>query len=275
MIPLLVLGAALLHAGWNTVAKKSGDPLVTLWLVILTGGAVGVLALPFVSFPAQAAVPYLLASPILHLFYYLCLSAAYRAGPLSFVYPIARGLGPCVVAAGGYALAGELLSTLQFAGLALASGGIVSLAQSGRSLDTGRRALLAAVATGLIIGSYTYVDGRGVQLSDHPFDYIAWAFVVDAIPLTVAIVVLRWGRLRASLHHRIRSGIIGGVMATTAYIIVLWAMSQTVMASVAALRETSVVFATLLGAFKLREPLGFRRLVAAATVASGLILLHS
>lgn len=263
-----------MHAGWNTVTKQSRDPLITLWLVILTGGFVGCLLTPFVSFPAPAAHPYLAASLVFHLVYYLCLTAAYRAGPLSLVYPIARGIGPCVVGIGGYLLAGEHLRPIQVAGLAAASIGIISLARSGRTVDSGMRAILAACATGVVIGCYTFVDGQGVRHVKDPFDYIVWAFVLDALPLTVATLVLRRKEIRSALRGKVSHGIAGGLMATLAYTIVLWAMSQTVMASVAALRETSVVFAAVIGAVKLKESFGMRRVLSAAAVAGGLVILH-
>jgi len=271
----LVLFAALLHASWNAIAKSSADPLFTMWLVILTGGVIGGLGTLFADFPHRDAWPYLAASIVLHIGYQLFLSFAYRLGDLSQVYPIARGLGPCVVAGLAALFGSETPTAVQVLGLAMASGAIVSLAFVGAPLKrVAPGAVAAAVATGLLIGGYTFIDGQGVRLAGDPINFITWSFFLHAFPITIALLVLRGGHVRALLRSRVGPGLAGGVMATVAYGIVMWALARGGMANVAALRETGVIFAALIGTRLLGEPLGRRRIVAAAGVAIGLILLE-
>lgn len=275
-IAALVLFSAILHASWNAIAKSSGDALLTMWLVTLTGSAIGGLGALFVDFPHRDAWPYLAASVGLHIGYQLFLAFAYRLGDLSQVYPIARGLGPCMVAVLAAGFGGEIPTAVQTVGLAMASGAIVSLASVGAPpARVARGAVAAAVATGLLIGGYTFIDGQGVRLSGDPFDFIAWSFFLHAFPITIAILALRAGRVVAFLRTRGGSGLAGGAMATLAYGIVLWALARGGMAQVAALRETGVIFAALIGTRLLGEPLGGRRVLAAVGVAIGVVLLES
>jgi drug/metabolite transporter (DMT)-like permease len=275
LVIVLVLLAAALHAAWNAVTKRSADPLLAIWLVTGTGGLFAATLTPFVGFPGPAARPYLAASVILHLAYQLFLVWAYQRGDLSQVYPVARGTAPCVVAVLAAAFAGEALGGLQIVGLALASGSIVSLVgvrHGARRMPA--QALGAACVTGTLIGVYTYVDAQGTRLSASPFDYIAWNLCLDAVPITLAAVWLRRGRLRAFVRSELAYGIGGGLMATLAWGIVLFAMSKRPMAGVAALRETSVIFAALIGTRLLHEPFGGQRVAAALGLTLGILLLE-
>ncbi|MGH0035780.1 MAG: EamA family transporter [Myxococcota bacterium] len=283
-VALLVLLAAFLHASWNAITKAGRDPLLTLWVVTGTGGVLASVAIFFVDFPARAAWPYLAGSIVLHLVYQLFLVTAYRLGDLSQVYPIARGLSPCVVAALAAIFIGELPVGLQLVGLLMVSLGIASLAggargrgaaASGSGAGRARWALAASVVTGLLIGAYTFVDGQGVRLSEQPFDFIAWGFFLDALPITLVAVCLRRRDLGRFFREEGARAAGGGVMATLAYAIVLWALSQGGMAQISALRETSVIVAAVIGTRVLREPFGARRVLAAAVVAIGVVLLQS
>jgi len=275
-VAALVLLAAILHASWNAIAKSSGDPLLSVWLVTLTCSAVGGLGALFTDFPQREAWPYLAASVLLHIAYQLSLAFAYRLGDLSQVYPIARGLSPCVVAALAAAFGGEIPTSVQVLGLLMVSCAIVSLTFAGPSrAKVVRGAVAAAVATGLLIGGYTFIDGQGVRLAGDPFDFIAWSFLLHAFPITVAVLALRGAQVMPFLRTRARSGLAGGMMAAVAYGIVLWALARSEMANVAALRETGVIFAALIGTRLLGEPLGGRRVVAAVGVAVGVVLLES
>jgi drug/metabolite transporter (DMT)-like permease len=274
LVVALVLLAALLHATWNALTKRSSDPLLAIWLMALSSGLGALVLAPLASFPRPEAWPFLAASLLLHLAYMLFLVTAYRLGDLSQVYPIARGLGPCVVALLGAGFGGEPLSALQSMGLALASLSIASLAFARRVALPGTRALLPALVTGLLIGSYTFVDAQGVRTCDSPFDFIMWSIFLDAVPMSVVALVWRRGRIAAFLRRDGRHGVAGGIMAVSAYGIVLWAMDSTPMASVAALRETSVVFAAWIGTRVLGEPFGGARVLAACGVAAGVVLLQ-
>jgi len=275
LVIALVLLAAVLHASWNAVTKRSSDPLLAMWLVTLSAGLAVLVLAPFASFPRQEAWPYLAASWVLHLAYQLFLVSAYRLGDLSQVYPIARGLGPCVVAALAAGFGGEAISGLQSAGLALTSASLASLAFAGRGHSPlATRAVAVAAVTGLLIGSYTFIDAQGVRACERPLDFIVWSIFLDALPITAVVLVRRRGRLQAFLRSDGRNGVMAGILAVVAYGIVLWAMATTPMASVAALRETSVIFAAWIGTRLFGEPFGGLRLLAAAGVAAGVVLLQ-
>lgn len=277
LVTSLVLVAAIMHAGWNALTKSSGDRTVTLALVLGTSALIGAIACFFVPLPARAAWGYLAVSMVFHTLYQIFLLKAYRFGDLSHVYPIARGLAPVLVAILAALFAGEVPSSVQALGIAAASVSIASLALEPRTLGPGvSRSVIAALATAVMIGTYTFLDGQGVRRAGTSFSYIAWNMWMTSVPMCAFVLLRRRERLIATLGRAEGlKGIGGGAAAALAYGIVLWAMDHGAMASVAALRETSVVFAALIGTLVLGEAFGARRIVAAAGVALGVILLRS
>ncbi|MDH3473133.1 MAG: EamA family transporter [Rhodospirillales bacterium] len=274
-VALLVLLAALLHAGWNALVKAGEDRLLTMALVIGVGAAGAALALPFVAPPAPASWPFLLLSAAIHIGYFFFLLQAYRVGDLSHVYPVARGAAPLLVAAGAALFAGESLSLGQLAGLILASLAIASFAFEGGWSGLREPGPFAfALAVALFISAYTVSDGLGVRASGSPAGFIAWLFVIDGFPLLLYALVVRRGRVGPYLRGHWRNGVIGGVMCAAAYALVIWALASSAMAFVSALRETSVVFAVLIGWLLLGESFGARRLAAAALVAAGIVVMN-
>jgi drug/metabolite transporter (DMT)-like permease len=274
LVTALVLGSALLHASWNAIIKSSRD--VMLDTALVAAGA-GVLALPLsasVPLPASASWPYLGASAVIHVAYFSTLVAAYRVGDLGHAYPLMRGTAPLLVALFGVALLGEHPGAAMWLGIVLISAGILSLGllQPGRAH---RGATLWALANAAIIASYTLVDGAGARLSGTPAGYVASLFWLQGLLFVALVAGLR---KRAALDYAGRNwqrGLGGGLCLISAYGIVLWAMTQAPVAAVAALRETSVIFAALLGSIFLKEPFGRQRLIAACTVALGIIALRN
>ncbi|MDX1433729.1 MAG: EamA family transporter [Gammaproteobacteria bacterium] len=271
----LVLLAALLHAAWNATVKVGGDRLAVLAIANATGFVICLSALPFLPLPAAASWPFLIASALLHTGYYFFLVRAYEVGDLSHVYPLARGLSPLLVVAVAAIAAGELLPPLALAGVALAALGIASLAfESGPPWRHARRPLFYACATAAFIAAYTVADGMGVRRAGNALAYIAWLGVLDGLPIMLAAWYRRRRVLVATLGASWRKGCATGVLQLAAYGLVIWAMGQGTMAAVSALRETSVIFAALIGAFVLRERFGGVRIAAAVIVACGLILMR-
>ena len=267
----LVLAAALLHAVWNAIVKRSSDPLLGQWLVIAMG-AVLCAPLAFVApLPAPESWPWLAAAVSIHTVYYLSLAESYRIGDLSQVYPLARGSAPPLVALAAFLLVDEPLSTGGLAGVGLVSIGVISLASGRGALD---RAVPLALGVGVLIGGYSVVDGIGVRRAGSPFAYIVWLEVLCAIPITLVVLVRRRGRIAAYLRSEGAAGASGGVIATLAYAGVLYAYSRAPLAEVSALRETSVIFASVIGAFVLHESFGARRITAAMLVACGIAALN-
>jgi drug/metabolite transporter (DMT)-like permease len=273
-VAALVLLAALMHAGWNTAVKTGADRLLTFALVALSAGLTSLLILPFVAAPAPAAWPFMLASVALHGGYKFFLLQAYRVGDLSHVYPLARGTAPLIVAALSGAVAGERLAGWELAGVVTISVGVISIALGrGRPSRRDIAPVLFAVGTGVFIASYTMVDGMGVRQAGSRLGYITWLHFLDAFPITLAALYFRGRAAPAALRAEWKRGVAGGLFNLGAYGLVIWALSLGAMAPVAALRETGVIFAAVIGTVFLSESFGLRRVVAACIIASGIVLL--
>ncbi len=273
LVTALVLGAALLHASWNAIIKSSRD--VVLDTALVAAGA-SLLSLPLIGampIPASASWPFLAASISIHVGYFATLARAYREGDLGHAYPLMRGTAPLLVALFGAALLNERPSAIMWLGIAMISGGIVSigLLQKGR---VQRDATLWALTNAVIIASYTLVDGAGVRVSTTAPGYVAWLLLLQGLIFVGLVVVLRrQAALQYALRHW-RRGLGGGLFLIASYSIVLWAMIRAPVAAVAALRETSVIFAAMLGSIFLKEPFGRQRLIGACAVALGVMALR-
>lgn len=270
-----VLAAAALHASWNALVKRSGDPFAVLALTVGLPALAILPLLPLVPAPAPSSWPYICGSVLAHWIYFACLLGAYRYGDLSQVYPIARGTAPLIVALGAWTLAGEALGGLEAAGVAVLSAGILSLAWRRGARPAGETlGILLALATALAIAAYSLLDGIGVRRSGSALGYILWLFWLFDAPFLGFALWRRRGRWRRSFGPSLKPGLGGAVTSSLAYGIVIWAMSLGPMAHVVALRETGVVMAAAIGTFLLGEPFGRRRVLAAAVVAAGAALLQ-
>ncbi|MDR9837674.1 EamA family transporter [Herbaspirillum huttiense] len=270
----LVLAAALLHASWNALLKSSHDRLASLSLMTLGAGLGAIPLVLWRPWPQAESWFYILLSGLLHTGYNLFLIRAYRIGDFGQSYPIARGSSPLLVALGAAVFAGEQLGIYTVIGIALVSLGIVSLA----NLRAMRRrehlsGPLAALATGAFIAAYTITDGIGARLAGDAIAYAGWLFVADSIPLAL-LYQYKHGRSPVVLSHKDTwIGLAGGVMSLLAYGIVIWAVTLAPMGMVSALRETSVLFALLIGTLFLGEKLTLRRVLSCAVIAAGAIVL--
>lgn len=265
-----VLLSAALHASWNAVVKSDPDRSLSLGVMMGAGAVMALPVLAVVGLPPAAAWPYLAGTTLVHLVYCALLLRAYASGDLGTVYPIARGLGPLLVAVGG-SLAGERLLARDWLGVGLVSAGIFGLASRGAVRPA---AVGWALGTGVAIGTYTTIDGLGARAAGDPLLYVAWLHLLFG-PWIALAVGLRRGRaaLPWLRRHGARSAL-GGVVATVGYGLAVWAFSRAGLAHMAALREVSVLFAAVIGAVWLGEGWGWRRLAAAATIVAGLLLLN-
>jgi len=273
---MAVLAAAACHAGWNALLKLNVAPVVATVLVAVAAGLLVLPLLPITPLPAAAAWPYIVASAIIHVAYFVALAEAYRWGDLSQVYPIARGTAPLLTAALASLWLNEALGSNGWAGVIVLAAGILLLTVKGarKLAPFDRRAVAFALATSLTITAYTLVDGIGARLAGSALAYTVWLFIGDGITMAI------YGALRVGpsllkdfrAHWRIATA--GAALSTAAYAIAIWAMTVAPIALVAALRETSVLFAALFGAVLLREPLLPVRLVAALLVMAGALLLR-
>jgi drug/metabolite transporter (DMT)-like permease len=273
---LAVLTAAAFHAGWNALLKLDVEPIVATSLV---AAASGIVAVPFafvVGLPSPTAWPYVLASVAIHIVYYLALAQAYRFGDLGQVYPIARGTAPLMTAILATLWLGERLGLYGWAGIIVLAAGILLLAvRGGRTLKSfDARSVGFALLTSLTITAYTLVDGLGARISGAPQQYTVWLFLLSGGAMGIYGLVRVGPRLATEFADHWKLTIGGAALSTAAYAIAIWAMTVAPIALVAALRETSVLFAALLGTVLLREPLLPARIAAACLVLAGMVLVR-
>jgi len=270
----LIVFSALLHATWNALSKASRDPLITITIIVATGGLCGLPLMIWYPFPEASTWTWLLFSACVHYAYQLALIRTYQLGDLSQVYPIARGLAPLGVATLAAFGANESLEPNQIVGLTLAAIAIFSLGASGAREQSSRRAVGMAVLTALLIGLYTYSDGRGVRSVDHAAVFVGWSFFLGSVPMVLTTIFLRRSAGLAALREHGMHSVAGGLMATVGYTIALWALSRAPMATVASLRESSVLFAAILGTRVLGESFGRRRIISAVVLVVGLVMVQ-
>ena len=270
----LVLLAALLHAGWNAMAKSGGSAQYSIASYRLIS-AIACLPLLFIfPIPLRDSWFMLLASTVIHTAYYVTLSLSYRSGDLSQVYPLFRGLAPVLVVLGAALFAGELLSPGAMLGIGLVSAGLISITFAGGTFGKiPPLALRWGLATSVLIAAYTVADGIGVRAAGNPFSYIIWLFVLEPIPIGLWLLVKDRSGWFAYMRAKPGKICAGALAAASAYALVIYAMSVAPMALVSSLRETSVIFAALIGSLLFREPFGRQRIVAAILVCCGVVLI--
>ena len=273
-VTLAVLGAGLLHAGWNALIKSAsgGDALLDTATIVAGSTLCSLVALPFLPLPLAQAWPMAAASVVIHFGYYLTLAQAYRTGDLSFAYPLMRGTAPLLVTLLGIVFLGELPTLSIALGIVLICSGIVAIAFAQRHHHP-RAAVYWALGNAAIIGVYTLIDGAGARASGNALSYVVYLTFFEGVAF---LAWLRWRKGAPSVTYvarQWRRGLLGGFCSVAAYAIVLWAMTRAPIAAVSALRETSVLFAALIGTVLLKEGFGFARLAGAVSVVAGVAAL--
>ncbi|MBM4795447.1 EamA family transporter [Streptomyces sioyaensis] len=279
MTPLVVaavLLAAVTHASWNALAHGIRDQLLAFTLVGGGGALCGLAMTAVTPLPAAGAWPYLLASAVLHIVYQALLMQSFRLGEFGQMYPIARGTAPLVVTVLAAVFVHEVPDGWALAGVALASAGLVGVALWGIR-GSGTRphwpAIIAALATGLAIASYTTVDGLGVRASGSSLGYIAWLMLLEGIVIPAYALATRRRQLLTELRPVALRGLAGGVLSVFAYGLVLWAQTRAPLAPIAALRESSIIVGAAIGAVFFRERFGGPRIAAAGLMVIGIGLM--
>jgi drug/metabolite transporter (DMT)-like permease len=272
---LMVLGAAVLHASWNALVKSGGNPWFRMGVVMGVSGLIGLIFIPFVPAPSNDVWPLLLLSAFIHQIYFCGVCMGYRIGDLSHVYPLQRGIAPVLVAIGAFIFMGERLGTQGLIGVGLICAAIFSLALLNDKHTTNRKVLLFALFTGTNIAIYSVIDGMAARLSDNVFVYIIWLTFISGIPFGLLAITITWKKGWVNVRQHMTKGLVGGTFTCIAYGLAIWAMSLAPVTYVSALRETSVIFAALIGSRILGEPFGKARIIAAGVVALGVVILHT
>jgi len=269
----LVLFGALLHATWNAIIKAGTDKSLDAALVSAGGAVAALPLLPFLPLPASAAWPFIGASAILQFAYFQLVAAAYRAGDIGLVYPLMRGVAPLIIVSTSSFILKETLSGGALIGTMTICAGILTLAFEARKGS--RRAIVLALANAVVIATYTYVDGIGARISGNSISYTLWMALLPPV-LLFAWAISQRGINAVAAHVRYNwwRGLIGGGGSIASYGLALWAMTKAPVAMVAALRETSILFALVISVVVLKERSSIWRYIAGAIIAAGVLVLR-
>jgi drug/metabolite transporter (DMT)-like permease len=267
----VVLLAAFAHALWNAMVKASSDRLLALATIRTVGLVFGCLLIFFVPMPDAESWPFLIAAIFVHYAYYAFMLGGYRVGDLSQVYPIARGIAPLLVTGLAASLAGERLSVGQLAAVLLTSTGIAVLAFGRGAPQKG--AVTFAVATGVTIAGYTFLNGLGARLGGTVLGYLALLEIGTGAGVVLFTVLRRRAEILVFGRSQGFRGVAAGFLSVGGYLAGLWAITLLPMGPVTAVRETSVVFGAIIGVVVLRESYGPLRIAAACLVAAGIVAL--
>jgi phosphonate utilization associated putative membrane protein len=269
-----VLFGALLHASWNALVKSSQDKALDTAVIHLIGSFVAIPLALVLGVPDAASWPYILASVVIHIGYYIALTGAYKHGDLGLTYPLMRGTAPLLVALSATLTVGETLSPLAWAGVLGVSCGVLALGLSRHALDS-PRAVAFALSNAVVIAVYTIVDALGARASGNPVQYVVMLFVLDGWPFALLVFMRRGGAVVwPYARRRWPVALVGATASLGSYGIALWAMTRAPVATIAALRETSVLFAALIGTWFLKEAFSLRRAAGTAVFLAGVMALR-
>lgn len=271
-----VLVGAACHAGWNALVKVRLEPFTAMALIAIASLVIVLPIVPFVGLPAPAAWPWIGASILVHIGYFIGLSEAYRYGDMGQVYPIARGSAPLMTTLVSTTVLGEAISPMGIFGIVLLACGVFLMSFRGGQ-DIARmnsRAVGFALFTAVTICGYSISDGTGARVSGNPHAYTVWLFIADGLMMGTLVLIRRGPKAYPAMAPFWIGGLIGGALSLAAYWIAIWAMTVAPIALVAALRETSVLFAAAIAVFVLKEPLRATRIAAAVVIVAGLALIR-
>ena len=268
---IIMLGAAL-HATWNAVVKGGDNKLLTTCMIASIASLIASTVIPFLELPAKESWPFIGASVILQVVYFVLVASTYRIADMSQTYPIMRGTAPLLVATASVGLLSESLSSFAWLGIAIICIGILSMAAA-PSIGQ-RKGMLLALVNAAVIAGYTLIDGVGVRKSGAPAAYTLWIFLLTGLALAVWAFAVRRREFCRYLARHWRPGVIGGFGTVVSYGLALWAMTAAPIATVSALRETSILFGVVISALVLKEQLTRRRIMAACIIAGGAMVLR-
>lgn len=274
---LAVLAAGLMHAGWNAMIKQRMDRFLSISLMSFSMAGLSIICLPFFAVPQGFTWFWIVLSALLHTGYKIFLIRAYETGDLAQVYPLARGSAPLLTAVVGFMLLGENLSLIMTLGIAVLCLGIALMSMRGGAA-LGRLnglAIVNALITSVFIAAYTLTDGIGGRSAVSPSSYAVWMFAIDGLWMAAFCIAVRGRSAFFGILPQWRQGLVTGALSLGAYWVVIWAMTKAPIAAVAALRETSILFAMVISVVFLREKLTRWRVGSALLIVAGVILLRS
>lgn len=268
---IIMLGAAL-HATWNAVVKGGVDKLLTTCMIASAASLLALAAIPFLALPARESWPFIGASVVLQVLYFVLVASTYRIADMSQTYPIMRGTAPLLVALVSVLVLHEPLSAFAWLGIDVICLGILSMAAAPSAGHN--KGLVLALVNALVIAGYTLIDGLGVRKSGAPAAYTLWIFLLTGFPLAAWALAARRAAFCRYVVRNWRLGAVGGAGTVASYGLALWAMTQAPIATVSALRETSILFGVVISAWVLKEHLTRTRIIAAGIIAVGAMVLR-
>ena len=266
----LVILSAIAHASWNAMVKSAGDRVMTMVAIRVVGLGLGLVALPFVDWPAAAGWTWLALTALVQFGYYALLIRSYGIGDMSVVYPLARGLAPVLTTLAAWLAIGESLGAGQVLAVALISFGIMVLSFGA---GASRAAVVFALATGASVAAYSFLAGMGVRTGGTVLGFQAWLEIVNGIVMVGFALATRRAALVDYARRHAATGLLAGLLSVLGFLAYLAAARSLPLGPVTALRETSVIFGAVIGALVLREGFGLRRVAASTLVVLGIALL--
>ncbi len=269
---LAVLGAALLHAGWNATIKTGVNKQATMLVFTIWQAAIGLMVLVWLPFPAPEVWPWLIASGFVHMFYQLFLAYAYEQGDLSRVYPISRGSAPMIVLVVSLFLLPDPINAMEYLGVCVLGLGILLMARGALTSGESRRLIPYALGAATATAAYTVIDGIGARIEGDALAYVAWLLMMAGLFYVPAVLALKGTQILRSSAATWRVGALAAAASLIAYSVAVWAMTVAPIALVAALRETSILFAVLIGWLIFGEKMNGQKALSAALIVGGVIL---
>ena len=271
---LAIILAAFLHAVWNAMVKNEDNKYLAVTAIVLGHVPVSIFIILLTPAPSVESIPFIILSALLHIGYEWYLLSAYRFGDLTKVYPIARGTAPILITIVSLIFLGVALSNFEILGIFIISLGILSLSLQGAKGIKNRSAVIYALVTGFFIMGYSITDGYGARVSNSFLSYMGWSFILNA---TIFPIILKINNKSEIITKTFKEGkkifFIGGTLSYIVYGIVIWGFTQAPIALITALRETSIIFALLIGTFFLKEKFTLLKVIATFIIFFGVALL--
>ena len=271
---LAVLSAAFLHAGWNAIVKMGMSKQTSMFLLSVGHALIGIAVALGKPLPEAEVWPWLLASGLIHMAYQLFLAFAYEQGDLSRVYPIARGAAPMIVTVFSVLFLSDPMAPMEYAGVLVLGLGIAFMARGVFSNGESRRLLPFAFGSAVATAGYTLADGLGARVAGDPLQYVGWLMILSAVFYTPAAIALRGPGVMRADARQWAFGLVAAAASFAAYAIAVWAMTVAPLALVAALRETSILFAVLLGWLLFGDRMDRGKIIAAVLIVLGVVLVR-
>ena len=269
---LAVIGAALLHASWNAAIKTGANKQTSMLILTIGQGVLGLLVVIWRPLPAAEVWPWLIASGGVHMVYQLFLAYAYEQGDLSRVYPISRGSAPLMVLIFSLFFLADKITLAELAGVTVLGLGIVLMARGAFTSGENRRLIPFALGAATATAGYTVIDGLGARIAGDPVTYVGWLLLLSGFFYLPAVLALKGPRILRASKHDWMVGMLAAAASLVAYGVAVWAMTQAPIALVAALRETSILFAVLIGWIIFDEKMNAGKAIAAGLIVAGVAL---